>query len=336
MKALADFRPLIEKELQTVFEGTSTPLFGLDQIYLYHLGFADKNGQPVKETKGKYLRPSICMAVCAGFGGSPHSALAPATSLELVHRTTLIFDDIQDKGVERNGQPAVWKIWGSEQAINAGLALSCIARLAIQRMHFDGHPANNILLVHSILERAVIELTRGQYLDLAFMDGRIVTFQNYLEMINQKTGALFGTAAELGAVCARRDTDVQDAARAFGIALGAVFQMQDDYLGVWGDAREVGKTANDLIERKRSLPVVLAMERWPEEMMALLRMDTWPSRDAYIIRSFLENQGIKDKTREVVLNSAYDARQRLTHLNLKEPWAAEIDQLLAFVINRSL
>ncbi len=53
------------------------------------------------------------------------------------------------------------------------------------------------------------------------------------------------------------------AARRFGEALGVAFQLQDNYLGVWGQPETLGKAPNDLEERKRSLPVVLAGQEKP-------------------------------------------------------------------------
>ncbi|GAH51757.1 unnamed protein product, partial [marine sediment metagenome] len=119
MNILDGYRAKVEDELRLLVQKGSTPLLGLNTMNAYHMGFCDRDGNPSDSSKGKYLRPLFCIAMCAGLGGDPEQAIPAAAALELVHRTSLIFDDIQDKGQERNNQPTVWAIWGANQTINA-------------------------------------------------------------------------------------------------------------------------------------------------------------------------------------------------------------------------
>lgn len=343
MKELADFRPLVSEEIKSSLNVPRSPLFGLDQIYLYHLGFSDSKGNIIQDAKGKYLRPTICMAINAGLGGAPERLVSAAASLELIHRTSLIFDDIQDKGRERNGQPAAWMVWGANQAINAGLALSCIARLTAQRMEMQGFNDRNILAVLRILENAVIELTRGQYSDISFQERMNVTFVEYEEMVDQKTGALFGAACEIGALCSPgkkywpgTDITIQRSAKYLGITLGRIFQMQDDYLGIWGDEKTIGKTANDLAEGKRSMPIVLALSRYPEKMGPWLSALKVVPEDTGAMRDWLESKGIKQETQDILYGEANRAQDLLEELELSDPWTDQIHQLISFVTSRAL
>jgi len=336
MVNLAEFRPKVEEELRDILTGASTPLFGLDKMWLYHMGFADQSGQPVSAAKGKYLRPSFCIAVGAGLGAAPDGLLPAAASLELIHRTTLIFDDIQDGGKERNGQPAVWTIWGANQAINAGLALSCFARLAVHRMRYWGYPRDVIIEVQAALEKAVLNLCRGQYLDLSFMEGRSPTFSQYLEMIAGKTGALFAAAAQVGALCANKPQEVVARAQEFGRTVGIAFQMHDDYLGIWGDEAQVGKTANDLMEKKKSLPVVIASERFPDKMTRWFELPVITSEEARSIKVWMQKRAINKVARDMVLEYTSRAEKMLEGLGLSETWAGELRNLLGFVTARSL
>ncbi|GAH42784.1 unnamed protein product, partial [marine sediment metagenome] len=177
----------VEDELRLIVQKGSTPLLGLDTMSAYHMGFCDRDGKPASSSKGKYLRPLFCIAMCAGLGGDPEQAIPAAAALELVHRTSLIFDDIQDKGQERNNQPTVWAIWGADQAINAGLALSSHARLALHRLTLRNVPAEKVLGISSVLENAVIDLCHGQYMDISFVDAPTVSVKDYLRMVRGKT-----------------------------------------------------------------------------------------------------------------------------------------------------
>ena len=340
MEILERFKPQVEQELREILPPTPYHGYhGLERMYGYHMGFCDRDGQPANP-KGKYLRPALCLVICDGLGGDPEKALPAAASLELIHRTSLIFDDIQDRGVERNGQPTVWNIWGADQAINAGLALSCYGRLALQRMTI---PKTQVLAIHSLLERAVINLCWGQYHDLSFIDDRKVQTRDYLGMVTEKTAALFGAACEIGAICAESYPgrpragfhNISDV-REFGIQLGLAFQIHDDYLGIWGDEVVVGKTANDLEEKKRSLPVVMGLEKDPEQMGAWLSQEIITSQDACIIRSWMESRGIPNKVSVLEKKYALQARILLSGLKLKQKQQDEIEELLSFITSRDL
>ncbi|KKL77668.1 hypothetical protein LCGC14_2032570, partial [marine sediment metagenome] len=127
VEILDHFRGQIEQELREVL-GMADTHGGIDVMLGYHMGFCNPEGTAAELPKGKYLRPALSLAMCSALGGVAAHALGAAASIELAHRASLIFDDIQDQGKERNKRPTVWTVWGPEQAINAGLALSCFAR----------------------------------------------------------------------------------------------------------------------------------------------------------------------------------------------------------------
>jgi geranylgeranyl diphosphate synthase, type I len=253
------YRCVLAAGLESMFaqEGPYSPV---QQMALYHLGLLDRVGGPGPGIAGKMVRPALCLALCQGLGGGLQDALPAALALELVHRSSLVFDDIQDRGLERNGRPTVWNLWGTDQALNVGLALSCYARLALQSL--EPPLARR---VQAILEPAVLDLCEGQHLDLGMM---CPSFEEYQEMVRLKTGVLLGASCEAGAACAGQEPVILDRAQMFGEHLGVAFQMRDDYLGVWGDPALMGKEAGDLVSRKLGLPLVLAMAgservRWP-------------------------------------------------------------------------
>jgi geranylgeranyl diphosphate synthase type I len=109
--------------------------------------------------------------------------------------------------------------------------------------------------VLDILEKSVVQLCQGQYWDLEFQRRPPPDLVDYLEMVSEKIGTLVGAACEIAGVLAGIDAL---ALGQFGTQLGVVFQCRDDYLGVWGDPEVMDKTPTDLLDGKRSLPVVLA------------------------------------------------------------------------------
>lgn len=221
----------------------------------YHLGLADVDGTPTQAAAGKMLRPALCLALCEALCGDVRQCLPAALSLEITHRASLVFDDIQDHSSQRNHRPTVWGVWGVDQAINAGLALTCYARLALHGMADEGVSQGTILEVHHLLEETVLDLCLGQHLDLHYRTER-PSLEQYLEMVRLKTGVLIGAACEIGALVAGLP-EKRAAARQFGEALGVGFQLRDDYLGAWGNPQEMGKAADDLKDCRWSLPVLV-------------------------------------------------------------------------------
>ena len=364
MNLLEEYRPKVEDEIKLCLTMPTPPLFGLDTMSAYHMGFCDRNGNPVSSSKGKYLRPLFCIAMCAGLGGDPEQAIPAAAALELVHRTSLVFDDIQDKGQERNNQPTVCSVWGDDQAINAGLVLSSHARLALHRLTLRNVPAAKVLGIQSVLENAVIDLCHGQYMDISFVDAPTVSVKDYLRMVRGKTGALFAASCVVGAMLATSDKEeapappgipegkkfrymrfdpVLGSAWEFGLEMGVAFQIHDDYLGVWGDEAMVGKTANDLQEQKRSLPVVLALELFPDEIVSPNRtMRNWlnaefiSKEDAADIKAWLESKGIPEKVKRVERSYIRKARANLNSLAIQPEWRTLFEEMLSFLSERKL
>ena len=128
--------------------------------------------------------------------------LPAAVSVELIHRTSIIFDNIQDHSPERNHRPALSAVWGVEQAIDAAQALSSYSQRAFLRMLEQGSCADTIPEAQRILEERFRDVCQGQFLDLAFRR-RLPTLEEYLTMVWLKIGLLLGVAREVGAVVAQ-------------------------------------------------------------------------------------------------------------------------------------
>ncbi|MBA7695304.1 hypothetical protein ES703_103927 [subsurface metagenome] len=354
---LDSFREKVEQEIKTILGTLTPPLFELDVMNSYHMGFSDREGNPTEDSKGKYLRPLFCIAMCAGLGGDPEQAVPAAAALELAHRTSLIFDDIQDRGKERNNQPTVWAIWGADQAINAGLVLSCYGRMALHRLTLRNVLVEKVLEIQSVLENAVIDLCRGQYMDISFVDSFTVGVEDYLWMVRGKTGALFGAACAVGAMLASPEQDAMpvpheisegkkfryiradptiSSAWEFGLNMGIAFQIHDDYLGVWGNEAMVGKTANDILERKRTLPLILGMKKDPDYIRRLFGLEYIGKRRVKGLTAWMEKVGIKEQVEKIEARYIGIARANLKALSLRLEWQNQFEEVLSFLSERKI
>ncbi len=291
--------PVIEADLKTVLEPPegSPPLFY--RMMHYHMGWVDQEGQPSGEGGGKRVRPVLCLLVCEALNGSYERARPAAAAVELIHNFSLLHDDIQDKSPIRRRRPTVWSIWGEAQAINAGDALFALAHLAIPRLSQPQPGADIQAQTLRVLSETSLELTRGQHLDLRFEEQSGVGPEAYLDMVAGKTAALIGAAALLGAIASGADEAVQARCHAFGHNLGMAFQVRDDVLDIWGDPSLTGKeVAIDIRQRKKSLPVVYALEASGE--LRALYEERQPFDEAMVSRAIglLDEVGAREYAEE--------------------------------------
>jgi geranylgeranyl diphosphate synthase type I len=263
------FLPLVDDELKANLR----PLYDRQSEYYgmmrYHLGWVDESFRPVETNAGKRLRPMVCLLSCQALGGDPKQALPAAGAVELVHSFSLVHDDIEDGSSIRRGRRAVWDVWGAPHGINVGDGLFGLARLALHRLTERGVPVGRVVAACLALDQACLSLCEGQFLDLSFEDRLDVDLDQYLLMIRQKTAALLGASAQLGAIIAMDDAEKSAHYYRFGENLGMAFQIQDDVIGAWGDEEVSGKSAaTDIRDRKKTLPVLYVLGRAAESEAA--------------------------------------------------------------------
>lgn len=275
----SDIRTLIRQEMQTIFPAHIPAVSPFYQMQEYHLGWRNRDFAPEYADPGKLLRPVLTLMVSQMFGGTLAQTLPLAAGIQLLHDFSLIHDDIQDDSDLRRGRTTLWTIWGMPQGINAGDGMFVLAHMAIQRLEDVGVPPARVLHVIRRFERIILSICEGQYLDMSFEGNPTIGEAEYLAMIERKTAVLIAACGELGALVAGASATDAQHMYAFGVHLGLSFQMQDDILGIWGDAKETGKPdAADLLRRKLSLPVIYTLAR-EEQHGALHQLYQRPAGD---------------------------------------------------------
>lgn len=228
----------------------------------YHLGWRDAQLQPAVSDPGKLLRPQLVLLACRAVGGNVEHALPLAAAVQLIHDFSLIHDDIEDQSDTRRGRPTVWSLWGLAHGINVGDGVFAVAHLALYRLIDADIPAPVLLEIFRRFERMNLTICEGQFLDMSCEGDLNISAEDYLAVIRRKTAALLAGAAGLGAMVGGADPASVDAMFEFGESLGLAFQIQDDILGIWGDADVTGKPqAGDIYRRKVSLPIVHALSQ---------------------------------------------------------------------------
>ena len=203
---------------------------------------------------GKRLRPCIAMIACEAVNGDILNVVSLTIALELVHNFTLVHDDIMDKSKLRRNIAATHIKYGEPTAIMAG---DLLFTKAFESMH--NIPGNCAIFkdVEFGLIDCVREICEGQQMDLDFEERKIVSEDEYIEMIRKKTAVLFQYSAEAGAILGGGKKEEINALNEFGLNLGIGFQIWDDYLDMSSDINTLGKDiGNDIRNGKKTLIAV--------------------------------------------------------------------------------
>jgi len=253
--------PLLEAEMRSVLVGRDAAPAQHYQMMHYHMGWLDESFQPGRFETGKRIRPMLCLMACEAVGGDPATALPAAAAVEILHNFSLIHDDIEDGDETRRHRPTVWKQWGMPQAINAGDGMFALAFTALLNSRGWGVADGAVLAALTRFAACCGALTEGQHLDLRFEQQKSVSVADYLRMIEGKTASLVAASLSIGALIGGANRECDNALYRFGLHIGLAFQIRDDILGIWGDPALTGKAAgNDILRRKKSLPLLYALE----------------------------------------------------------------------------
>ena len=287
----------IEDELKKQVSRLDEPHTRLyHEMLTYHMGWTGEGAGP--KATGKRIRPLLVLLAASAAGGEWRNALPAAAAIELIHNFSLLHDDIQDNSPTRRGRPTAWTIWGVAQAINAGDGMFVLANMAMNDLD-QTQPAEVVLQGEHIFQNACLSLTRGQHLDIDYETRENVSVGDYWTMVSGKTATLIAASMELGALCGGADADLRLVYRDFGNYLGLAFQVQDDILGIWGDEAVTGKSAaSDLIERKKSLPVLFGLEAGGEFAQRWIEGKIRRKEDVAELAAILEQEGTRQKSQE--------------------------------------
>lgn len=205
---------------------------------------------------GKRIRPTLMLLAYNLFKDDPEKILSSACALETYHNYTLLHDDLMDNADVRRGQPTVHKKWNANLAVLSGDSMLV---LAYQRMtECDSHLAE----VLRLFTETALEIGEGQQMDMEFETRNDVREEEYIEMIRLKTSVLLACAMKIGALLADAPADDADNLYRFGEKIGLAFQLQDDYLDVYGDPAVFGKAiGGDIVSNKKTNMLINAFNR---------------------------------------------------------------------------
>ena len=326
------YRAQIEREI-----AQALPAGGgaLDEMQRYALGWTDE-GLP---SLGKCLRPSLCLLACESLGGDLDQAVPVAVAIEMIHNFSLIHDDIEDGDETRHHRPTLWRAYGRDPAIAAGIVLWTTAYQTLERARQRGLSAGRLLEVRRVINDACLEMIEGQHLDLSYELRTDVSLSEYINMIAFKTGALLGASLQMGAIIAGADAEEAQRFGLFGQQLGLSFQIRDDILGIWGEGSVTGKPVGaDIARKKKTLPIVQAFQQVLGPDRDLLR-DVYSSavvadEDVDAVLAVLQRWNCRYFAQGLAEDYRSRAMAALSQTRIPASARYRFDELTAFILER--
>ena len=260
---------------------TSNELLDLTNSYIRHLKYSrNPKGlydpiEYVLSLSGKRIRPLLMLMAYNLYKDNVEDILSSAVAIEIYHNYTLLHDDLMDHADMRRNKLTVHKLWNENAAILSGDTMLVLAYKMMSKCSVE-----YLKRVLDIFSETALEIGEGQQFDMEFENRNDVTEKEYIEMIRLKTSVLLAASLQIGAILAGApEKDIQKLYD-FGIQIGLAFQLQDDYLDVYGDPKEFGKKiGGDIICNKKTYMLINAFMLADKEQRA--RLEYWMGKEEF-------------------------------------------------------
>lgn len=323
MYTIKDLQSIVEKELSAQ-QFVEQP----EGLYLpieYILGVG-----------GKRIRPTLCLAGCYLFNDEIKPAIKPALGLEIFHNFTLLHDDVMDNADVRRNQPTVHIKWNSNTAILSGDAMLIKAYQYIADLNTNSLPS-----VMALFNQTALEVCEGQQYDMEFETRQDVSVDEYLKMIRLKTAVLLAGSLKTGAIIGGASDEQASLLYEFGENIGLGFQLQDDYLDVYGDVKTFGKAiGGDIVANKKTFMLINALQLASGDLRK--KLDEWLMAENFdadkkieAVRAIYDKVGVANLAREKMHNYFNKAMQALNKVTGKEAMKEDLRQFALKLIERS-
>ena len=268
---------------------------------------------------GKRIRPVLMLLTYNLYKDNPESILSTACALETYHNYTLLHDDLMDNADLRRGHETVHRKWDANTAILSGDSMLVMAYEGM--MHCDADKMQPII---SLFTETALEIGEGQQYDMDFETRNDVAECEYIEMIRLKTSVLLACAMKMGAILS--DANPQDAENLykFGEQMGLAFQLQDDFLDVYGDPKVFGKAINgDITSNKKTYMLINAClkadDRQKAELEKWIGLKLFDKKEKIAAVTQLYNEiGIKELCEKKIAYYFGEANKYLDKVEVKE------------------
>ena len=286
---------------------------------------------------GKRIRPVLMLMAYNIYKEDVERILPQAAGLETYHNHTLLHDDVMDKADMRRNKPTVHNVWNENTAILSGDAMLILA----YRLMAEGLTDKLAEVMH-IFTETTMEICEGQQWDMEFESRMDVKVDEYIEMIRLKTSVLLAAALKIGACLAGASAEEAQKLYDFGVKMGLAFQLQDDWLDVYGDPKVFGKNiGGDILCNKKTYMLITALEladaSQREELERWLNAtDYVPAEKVSAVTAIYNNIGIGKRCEERIEAYYSDGLAVLESIAIPEERKQALKDFACSLMNRKM
>lgn len=286
---------------------------------------------------GKRIRPVLMLMAYNIYKEDVERILPQAAGLETYHNHTLLHDDVMDKADMRRNKPTVHNVWNDNTAILSGDAMLILA----YRLMAEGL-SDRLAEVMHIFTETTMEICEGQQWDMEFESRMDVKVDEYIEMIRLKTSVLLAAALKIGACLAGASVEEAQKLYDFGVKMGLAFQLQDDWLDVYGDPKVFGKNiGGDILCNKKTYMLITALEQADEDQRKelerwLTATDFIPAEKISAVTALYNNIGVGKRCEEMVEAYYSDGLAVLDSIALPEERKQALKDFACSLMNRKV
>ena len=251
--------------------------------------------EPIKyflKLPSKRVRPLLTLISSSLYSGDIKNALPASLANEVFHNFTLVHDDIMDSSKIRRGNESVHIKWNVNQAILSGDAMQILAYKCLE--NYESKIQKKLI---QIFNDTALKICEGQQLDIEFEKEKDLKFSDYIQMIKYKTAVLLGSSLKMGGIVNNASESDLELLYDIGLNLGLAFQIQDDYLDLFGDEKLIGKKiGGDVIKRKKTV-------------MYHVYKDISSSEDSRFLDQIYDDNKLEDLTKVEKVTSLYKDKE---------------------------
>ena len=274
---------------------------------------------------GKRIRPTLMMLAYNLYQEDPESILPQACGLETYHNFTLLHDDLMDNADMRRGHPTVHVKWDANTAILSGDTMLLMAFKLMMQC-----PQEYLHAVLDVFTETTLEIDEGQQYDISFETRDDVREEEYIEMIRLKTSVLLACALKIGAILGGASASDAENLYKFGEQIGLAFQLQDDFLDVYGDPKVFGKAVGgDILCNKKTFMLINAFNKADEAQRK--ELEKWvnavnpdPQQKIAAVTTLYNNIGVNRLAEERIRYYFDESRKYLAAVQVPEESKQEL------------
>jgi len=292
--------------------------------------------EPIKyilKIKSKKIRPILSILAYKLKKNNWQEIVQYVIAIELFHNFTLIHDDIIDNATLRRGEKTIHNKWNNNIGILSGDLLMIIANKI-----FSDLPLRIMQKVLNRFNEIAIKVCEGQQYDMNYENEKSITEKQYINMIRLKTATLIGFSLELGGILSKmKDLDIKNLYQ-FGEFMGIGFQLQDDYLDVFGDRKFGKKIGGDILLNKKTYLLIKLLKSTNEKEKIII--NNWinnsnnPTKKIEVITSLMKDKNIDSITESVINDYFNKAFDYLKKIDIKNSQKNELIEFSKKLINR--